>query len=256
MAVFAIAMVKDEADIVARTVGHMLTQVDEVIVADNLSTDGTRDILADLPVTVVDDPEPGYYQSAKMTELARLAAERGATWVVPFDADEVWYTPFHDNVKHLVEGLAPQWFCAAATMYDHVATALDPAVDDPIKRIGWRRRAAGKLPKVACRVRDDLVIEQGNHAARYDGGTTVFTDHLVIRHYPYRSAEHFIRKARNGAAAYAATNLAADVGAHWRGYGAILEASGEEACASIFRQWFWSADPEHDATLLYDPAPI
>src|SRR5690242_17110689 len=92
---YAITMVKDEADIVATTVGVMLEQCDGVIVADNNSTDGTRDLLADLArqhktLTVLDDPEVASYQAKKMTNLAHFARERGATWAIPFDADEYW----------------------------------------------------------------------------------------------------------------------------------------------------------------------
>ena len=43
---------------------HLLAQgVDKIVVADNRSVDGTREILESLPVTVIDDPEVGYYQS-------------------------------------------------------------------------------------------------------------------------------------------------------------------------------------------------
>lgn len=255
MTVYGIAMVKDEADIIEHTVTKMLAQVDEVIVADNLSTDGTRDILDSLPIIVVDDEEPGYLQSRKMTRLAHLAAEKGATWVVPFDADEVFYAPFHERVADLLEELAPRWFTAETKSYDHIATALDPSDPNPLVRLGWRRREPLPLGKVACRIRPDLVIEQGNHSASYSGGATKFTDHLVIRHFPYRSPQQFVRKVRNGAAAYRATDLPQDLGAHWRGYGDILDAQGEEAVESIFTQWFFSADPRWDESLIYDPCP-
>lgn len=256
MTTFAIAMVRDEADIIEHTIGKMLDQVDEIIVADNNSTDGTREILDALPVMVVDDPEVGYHQSRKMTRLAHLAAEKGATWVVPFDSDEVWYSPFHGRIADLVEGLAPQWLTAEAQLFDHVATAKDPDEPNPLLRLGWRRRDPGPLGKVACRIRDDLVINQGNHSATYSGGTTRFTDHLVIRHFPYRSGEQMIRKAINGAEAYAATDLPAEQGDHWRKYGALIESRGEEAFVDeVYKKWFYSADPEHDPTLIYDPTP-
>lgn len=254
MTVFGVAMVRDEADIITATVGHMLGQVDEVIVADNGSVDGTRDLLADLPVAVIDDPDPAYYQSKKMTALAHLAGEKGATWVVPFDADEIWYSPFHDRLADLVAGLAPQWLTAGADLYDHVATAIDGDDPNPVTRLGHRRCEPAPLRKVACRVRDDMVIEQGNHAATYTGGTTVFTDHLVVRHFPYRSPDQFVRKALNGLEAYRATDLPDDVGAHWRGYGQIIEQSGPQAGHDIFYEWFHEEDPQA-AGLIFDPAP-
>jgi glycosyltransferase involved in cell wall biosynthesis len=87
MSVWGVSMVKDEADIVRWTVATIVEQVDHVLVADNGSTDGTRQLVESVGAEVVDDPEPAYYQSDKMSHLARVAASRGADWIVPFDAD-------------------------------------------------------------------------------------------------------------------------------------------------------------------------
>lgn len=251
--VVGIARVKDEHDIIAATVAHMLTQVDHVIVEDNGSTDGTLALLAALPpVEVLRDPTVGYYQSAAMSRLAGYAArEHGATWVVPFDADECWYSP-HGRIADVLTD-HPTEAVATAALYDHVATARDPDEPDPLKRIGWRRRDAASLPKVACRPAAPVTIHQGNHGAGY--GATV-DGLLVVRHFPYRSAEQFVSKVRNGAAAYAATDLPEDAGKHWRDYGRLLDSGGTEAIGDVFRAWFWSASPETDPSLIFDPAPV
>lgn len=247
-------MVRDEADIIGSTVAHMLGQVDHVIVADNGSSDETRAILHDLGVEVLDDLERGYFQSAKMSRLADYARRQGATWVVPFDADELWWSPF----GRLADVLAKAGVVEAvrADVFDYVATALDPLEVDPVRRIRYRRRAPLELPKVAARAVEGLVVEQGNHGATVDGRALEPMAGLVqVRHYPYRSAAQFVRKARNGAEAYKAAGdaLRADYGAHWRQWGELLDAQGDEAVADIFRQWYWSADPAGDG-LEYDPA--
>src|ERR1039458_7999838 len=88
-------MVKDEADVIEGAIRHMADEGGTgIIVANNGSTDVTREILEelDLPceLLLVDAPEIAYYQSRKMTRLAEQAAEQGAEWVIPFDADDVW----------------------------------------------------------------------------------------------------------------------------------------------------------------------
>lgn len=249
-------MVRDEADIVADTVGWMARQVDHVIVADNGSKDGTREILEGLGVEVVDDPDPAYYQAFKMTNLARRARELGAEWVVPFDADEVWLAS-PGRIKGLLNGLPPEALICEAALFDHVPTSQDEP-GSPVEQIRWRRAAPAPLRKVAVRAREDLSIHQGNHSASFDRVEFPIrvSGHLEVRHFPYRSEEQFVRKARNGSAAYAATDLPDSVGAHWRQYGRTIEEEGEEALTAHFYRWFYSADPEADSELIRDPCPL
>lgn len=253
MATFGIAMVKDEADVVAGTIRHMADEVDHLIVADNGSTDGTREILeemeASLSLTVVDDPETAYYQSFKMSRLAERAADAGATWIVPFDADEIWVAE-HRIADLLADTSAD---IAIARLFNHFATAIDPDESDPFLQLGWRQRDPGTLPKVAFRWEPGSTIHQGNHGVtRPSGGRD--EQLLEIRHFPYRSAAQFVRKARNGAAAYRAANLPATEGAHWRAYGDILDRRGEEGLGDVFREHFWYLSPT-DSGLIHDPAP-
>jgi glycosyltransferase involved in cell wall biosynthesis len=266
-----VTMVRDEADIVETTVRHMLKQTDGVIVADNLSTDGTFAILTGMAqehsnlVVYVDD-EVGYEQSKKMTALAHLAHEEfGAEWIVPFDADEIWYGPTF-RIADFLRLLPQEHDIVEARLYDHVCSGFDdPSIADPVERIQHRRGYAAPLRKVACRYRPDLVIEMGNHGATYTDSPSMLSDRCIaIRHFPYRSPEQVVRKVRNGAQAYAATDLPETFGAHWRQWGVILEQQGEEAIHNLFHQWYYQEDPtrgvtidgEPHAPLLLDPAPV
>lgn len=277
MTVCALMLVKDEADIVGYTIQHLLGQVDKIIVANNGSTDGTSGILADLvndgnPIDVYDDDERGYYQDDKTTQLAQLAFEEGFDWVMPCDADEYWYAPDGRPIRDFLDGLAPDVQIVTAAMYHHIPSALDQAAgcdkcgpdavvgtwgpDDcscdrnPFTRIGWRKRERGTLPKVLCRTRPDLRIHMGNHSASTDG-TALTIDGLVIRHYSWRTVDQYVRKIRNGEAAYAAAPERAQYGAHWRAF----EGKPDEAIAGHFNAWFHSDNPAADTSLIYDPAP-
>lgn len=259
MVTFAVSMVKDEADVVEGCVRHMASQVDGLIVADNGSTDGTRDILHDLrrevPVTVVDDPEPAYYQSAKMTQLAEAAAAMGATWIVPFDADELWIAASRFRLADALADIDPAFDIVRADLTDHRPTALDADVDDPFLRMQWREPRPAPMGKVAFRWSLGAVIHQGNHGVTLRPGGVMSVDtRLEIRHFQYRSEEQFVRKVRNGAAAYAATDLPDSEGAHWRHYGRILERRGEQGLVDVYRRHHWHLSPLDDG-LVHDPAP-
>lgn len=258
---FAISMMRDEVDIARHVVTHLLEEdIDVVLVADNLSSDGTRDQLEELwrehpgRVMVVDDPDPAYYQSKKMTWLSHIAADHGATWIVPFDADEVWYAP--DRLGGWLRRLGTAYGIVPAKLWNHFPSAIDPAGDNPFETIVWRQPDPGALPKVAFRYRSDVVVAQGNHAVHFAEAVPVLPrDEVRLRHFPYRSYPQFRRKAETGAAAYAATDLPQDQGAHWRQYGAILERHGDDALRQVFERWYWNLAPV-EAGLVHDPAPF
>src|ERR1700688_1353214 len=190
--VWAVGIVRDEADIVETVITNLLAQgVERVLIADNLSTDGTGPILERLarsyPVTGLSDRLPAHYQAEKTTLLAQGAARAGAGWVLPFDADEVWTSP---------TGTVAQWLatCDAdvvqVPVFNHVPTAGDDQGEaDPVRRLRWRKAEPNRLHKVVFRAHPRARLYQGNHGVarrgRRQGG-------LEIRHFPYRSEEQFV----------------------------------------------------------------
>lgn len=264
MAVVAIAMCKDEADVVQQNIFHLLEEdVDEFLIADNLSSDGTRDLLADIAakngnVHIVDDPEIAYYQSRKMTSLAHQAHELyQADWIIPFDLDELWYA-HADKLGAVLRNLPAECDLVHVPIINHFASALDLPGDNPFETMVWRQPAAQEMPKVAARFRGNMVIHQGNHAVSFDGRPAeswTLTEGIELRHFPYRTFDRMVRKARNGGAAYAATDLPEGQGQHWRGYARIIEEHGEDTFRrDVFERYFWFLSPI-DAGLIRDPAP-
>jgi len=254
MNVIGISMMKDEADVVETTVKHMLCEVDAVIVADNQSHDGTREILDALAdqhanLFVVADDEPGYYQAAKMSALAARAAVMGAQWVVPFDADEIWMSEFKANkpdrptVAKVLMNLPAEHSIAGAVLYDHIASPDDGGGFD----MPYRRRDPAVLPKVAARASSPVRIAMGNHGA--DFGTMTPNPVLHVRHFPIRSAEQMIRKARNGSRAYALTNLDESFGKHWRDWGKL----SDDQIRDAFHRYYFVEFPRRSASVRRDP---
>lgn len=246
MSVVAVTMVKNEADIIADSITHMASQVDQVVVADNQSTDGTREMLETLPCEVLDDPDPAYHQSRKMTALAHYAAEHhGADWIIPFDADELWIgfdATIAVTLAGITERVAPAW------VYDHVRTDADQP-GPPMRAMQRRRRERTQLHKVACRFTPGMVIEMGNHQVVYPGvgAPPVAWNLLEVRHFPIRSVGQYIRKARQGAAALALAGMDYSTGQHWRDWDRL---SDDQLADAFLDHWFYRSD---DPALVCDP---
>jgi hypothetical protein len=260
MTVWAVGIVRDEADIIETTVTRMLREVDHVLVADNRSVDGTSEILRSLDrVTVLFDPDPAFadQQARRTTVLAGLAAQRGAGWVVPFDADEVWVAHDGRRIGDLLDDLPDHILLARGVMKNHVSTERDPPGSDVPSRMVYRRPEFARFPKVACRTRPELSIVKGNHHASYGGEFDVrrVDGLLSVHHFPIRSVEQFLVKARQRADELSnATIPEVYMQADKRDSVRILEEEGGDALVAKFYEEHWFADPDA-AGLVFDPCP-
>lgn len=249
MSTAAVMMVRDEADIIGHTIDWLYTQVDAIYMLDNRSTDGTRELAEEAGAVVVDDSEVGYYQSAKTSALAQRALRDGHAWVIPCDADEIWTAPNGMTLKEWTAGMGPDVLSVRGEILNFVPTGKDPNTGSPMERIQWRLEHPGHLPKVAARTSPYLTIHAGNHAVDFGARKPPSIPGILIRHYSWRSEEQYVRKILNGIEAYAATDLPAATGAHWRSW----EGATDDQLRAHFREWFWVDNPEDRSDLVHDP---
>jgi hypothetical protein len=251
--VWAISIVRNESDIIGFTVEHLLREgVDHVVVADNLSKDGTNDILAGLartlPLTVVPDGLDAHYQGTKMTLLARWAWSQGAEWIVPFDADELWY-----STSGTLRDTLASTTCdvALAEMWGHVPHPTDDDDElNPYIRVRGKAETKLRTTKLAFRSHKWARIYDGNHSVHRTGTRQVL---LAIRHFPFRSREQMLRKLREGGRALDATDLPEGTGHNWR---KLSKLSDEEILSEMSESATGLTHPDPRDVLLDDPAPF
>lgn len=225
--VWAVTMVRNEIDILPAVLDHLGRQgVDHILVSDNGSTDGTLEELVRREalgqVLLARDREPAYYQAAKMTRLARAAWRAGADWVVPFDADELWFADeglLADRLRSLTGDVV------TARMVNTFPTASG----------GWGLDPSPQLHgKVAFRAHVLAALSQGNHGVDRPGERVPVSQvELKVAHIPWRSFDQFAAKVRQGALAYAAARGEEHLGNHWRRLGAAEQADLERDWAAM-----------------------
>lgn len=184
-----ICHVKNEIDVIELVVRHTVAEgVDHLWVQDHMSSDGTCDLLwelgRDLPITLLHDLDPVFYQPERMNELAQMAREAGAEWIVPFDADEFFYAPSGRTVADELRD-----YTGVQKVYCQSWRYLD------FNRHDWMPQR----DKVVFRPSPDAWLIAGNHDVTTSG--VAVRGPLEIAHLQYRSPEQFIAKI-NGLTAY------------------------------------------------------
>ena len=107
-------LARDEADIVDEQIKfHLNAGVDHVIATDNLSRDGTTDILEayakEGQLHLIREKGEYLRQADWITRMGRMAAsEFGADWVIHSDADEFWW-PRGDSLKDVLTSIPARY---------------------------------------------------------------------------------------------------------------------------------------------------
>lgn len=284
---WAVGMARDEGDIIDHTMYHLAANgAAGIIVADNLSKDDTRERMEeakaniakfnpDIQVIIIEDNVVEYTQSKKMTDLAALARKNGAQWVIPFDIDEIWHSPGR-TLQEAFEILNQQEYDAYRVLYtNHSITEFDEPGISPFHSIKYK----WNLPtnhKCCFKFRDSdnrVTISNGNHLVQYNGWNymtninvaiddyghdkIVFGPQLLeIRHFQWRSLDHFMKKILNAYEACKALGPGADLynGAAWAEHFTIYETDGVDGLVKYFENNILVKGDT--GSLIFDPAPI
>jgi hypothetical protein len=218
-------MVRNEADIIAAVVEHHLAQgVDRIIVTDNASVDGTREILAQYAerglVELHDDPRHAKQQADVVTAMARRAfTEHGADWVINADADE-FYVPI-DRRRTLREVMSEIPMSLQAFTADVVNLTGTPArFGAGVQRLTWRDHRAEETlmdvaglhahptPNAIHIGSPDVSVQLGNHFISIESqGQPPAELAIEVLHLPWRSLEHYRTKVEMSGQSFAANPM-------------------------------------------------
>jgi len=181
--------VRNEEDILETNLRYHLERgVDLVIATDNLSEDGTPEILAEHAraghLHLLRHTEDDYAQPEAMTRMARTAAEElGADWVIHNDADEFWW-PHEGGLKEAFSAVPTRYGAVAAYRTNFVPRPEDgrtfpdrlDVVELPdIERLRDRdaRREYGMrhflVPKLAHRAVPEVEVLDASHGVAGPG---------------------------------------------------------------------------------------
>lgn len=260
-------MVRDEADIIAAMVEHHLAQgIDLLIVTDNASVDGTREILARYAerglVELHDDPRHEKQQAAVVTEMARRAfTEHGADWVINADADEFYFAA--DRNRTLREVMADIPTSLQAFTADVVNLTGTPSRHGSgVRRLTWRDERAEETlmdvaglhahptPNAIHIGSPDVSIQLGNHFVTVESqGQPPAELAIEVLHLPWRSFDHYRAKVKMSGEAFAANPALRPSPNHHgqRDYRRFLAGYAEDFY--LFRH---PADPANDAEFTED----
>jgi Glycosyl transferase family 2 len=202
-------LARDEADIVdAQIAFHLNAGVDFVIATDNLSEDGTTEILESYAregqLHLIREGGEYLRQADWVTRMARLAAtDFAADWVIHSDADEFWW-PRGESLKDVLASI-PVRYGIVRALLRHFVPRPDDGASSFAERMIVRVSTAAPINDPRSLFRPNLkVIHRADPNVTVSIGTQRLIDSQLIPlrgwypieffHFPVRSLEQCARK--------------------------------------------------------------
>ena len=223
-----LSRVKNECDVIEAFVRHHLTLVDRVVVVDNGSQDGTREILdalvaEGLQLSVLADDTIEYRQGEIMTYLARAS-------IRAFEFDRLFLL---DADEFLHVGSRAELDATLALFYDedHLRMPWTTYVPDGDDEVGAppltirKRRRAERAPTFKVAIAGSFVLQpattvaMGSHTVLESGVAieTPIARELRVAHYPVRSLAQLRTKSALAWTSYVAMGYdGGGFAEHWR----------------------------------------
>jgi len=250
----ALVGVKDEVELIGPCVAHLREiGVDQIVVSDYGSTDGTLDILGDeqrigdLTLESVDGATVADYDLWSVRERA-LAESTGADWVLFLDADEFWIPASGSlrDCRHLLDAdvLSVDRFNVAVSARQQslpVASWLERHAELPLyttMAANLRKHVEDHpdvpfitlMPghKVMARPHAIERVEPGSHDVSGSADAAIrrhAAQDLLIAHVFFSTAERFLRKLDNIRAELAQNPdcYDGDLAWHWKRWAAMSD---------------------------------
>jgi hypothetical protein len=208
MKVVMTLLARDEADIVdAQVEFHLNAGVDFVIATDNLSQDGTTDILESYArqgnLHLIREDSEHLHQAEWITRMGRLAvADFGADWVIHSDADEFWW-PRGESLKDVLASIPSRYGVVRALLRHFVPRPQDGS--SFAERMTVRTATASPINDPRSLYRPNLkIIHRADPNVNVSIGAQRLIDSPLVPlrgwypveffHFPVRSREQCERK--------------------------------------------------------------
>ena len=223
MKLAAIMMVRNEAAIIADSLGHLLTDLamDRVYIADNGSADATPQILQRIAAF---DPrvrvrsEPGAFRQPEvMRGLTEAAVADGMDWILPTDADEfLWLSAAALRACCAAAGAAAGFRLSVSNFAQLGGVAHDRP--GSIETMAFRARPQGGIldgvglvrdsalpflrvnypPKLLLRATASVALRRGQHDADGLDGELAPHPAAEVLHAPIRSRDDLDSRVAHG----------------------------------------------------------